>query len=100
MRRTKTIGKKLNPIEYRTLKAALESQMEDSGEFTDDQISFFMNRLDRLGREDISNFLFIATKLGQIEITEETWENARETIKDDEAEKVKRREEARKKYGY
>ena len=91
----RTRFKKLNPIEYRELKQAIRAEMEKSEDFSDQEIALFVTMMDRIGRESITEFIFIASKFSGIQVSEDSWAEAKETVQANEEEKEERREKWR-----
>lgn len=83
--------KRLSPIQYRKLKAAMRHEMEMSKDFDKHEISIFLEMMDRVGRDDITQFLFIATKFSDLEISQDSWNFAEIAITEAEEEKKARR---------
>lgn len=63
MRRRPTT--KVSPNEFRVYREAVEVKMDKAG-FSEEQISKFSTIMDRVGKSDIVEFLFMVEKVGAI----------------------------------
>jgi len=89
--RKKTEFKRLNPIQFKKLKAAFRFQMEKDPDFSDEEVHLFMEMVDRVGRDRVTQFLFVTGKVANMEISDEALKFADNAIEEYEAEKKIRR---------
>lgn len=79
--------KSLSPDRFKALKTAILLTIQDHPDFNEHEVNFFMSVVDRIGRHDVSAFMYLVKKFSDISVTDETVNEAKSIIKEKKEER-------------
>lgn len=74
---------KIPTKDYRFYKEAISKVLEDAG-FKIQDIGAFHNGMDRIGKDDLNKFIYMAGALAKLDISDELMEEMREKFSKDD----------------